>query len=91
LPQTAPKEVGLFARELFLLARQCGAAGLAQESADLAAIALEAAECDHRVRRQLRVYRGIARVAGWSAVGRWSDRLDRVRDGMKRRKAGSSR
>lgn len=87
LPQTAPREVSLFARELFLLARQCGAAGLVQESADLVALAFEAAEGDDKVRRQLRVYRGVARLAGWPAAGRWSDRIDRVRDRFRRRQA----
>jgi glycosyltransferase involved in cell wall biosynthesis len=71
--ENAP-EMKHFARELFLLARHCGAAGLGEESERLVSAA-----CRVSPARDLRVYRRIARLVGWTAAGRISTLMDRVR------------
>jgi hypothetical protein len=61
-----------FARELFHLGRQCGAAGLAEESKRLIALAGSIAPS-----HDLRIYELAARVFGWRLTGRaaaWMDR-----------------
>jgi glycosyltransferase involved in cell wall biosynthesis len=67
-------EMRHFARELFLLARQCGAAGLADESRRLVAAARSVSAA-----RDLRVYEGIARLVGWAAAGKIATFSDRLR------------
>jgi glycosyltransferase involved in cell wall biosynthesis len=70
-------EMRRFARELFLLARQCGAAGMPQQSEMLFKLSREASGAGAD-RLQFRAYSALARVLGWSVVGRlacWSDRL----------------
>jgi len=76
-------EMQHFARALFLLARQCGAAGLPAESRrlfDLARIA-----CGERRARGLdyRAYRAMARFVGWHTAGKASQWLDTVRNGRR--------
>ena len=70
-------EVQHFARELFLLARQCGAVGLEAESKRLFQLAWEASGEQGR-RTAFRLYRGVAALLGWRVTGAlacWSDRL----------------
>jgi hypothetical protein len=67
-----------FSRELFLLARFCGAAGLSDESRRLFALAREAAG-QHASRPQFRAYRALAALAGWKGAGRLAHWLDRMR------------
>ncbi len=67
-----------YARELFLLARQCGAVGLAEESRQLFELARRASSADRANGLEFRAYAVLARLIGWSMVGRvacWSDRL----------------
>ena len=71
-------EMQRFARELFLLARQCGAAGLAEESASLFALARDASGAGGN-RAQFRLYRAVARTVGWSLAGKLSLIADRAR------------
>jgi hypothetical protein len=71
-------EMQHFARELFLLARQCGAAGLAPESRTLFDLARDASGGD-RDRLQFRLYRALAGVVGWTRVGKLSRMADRLR------------
>ena len=71
-------EMQHFARELFLLARQCGAAGLARESASLFALARDASG-DERDRLQFRLYAAVARTIGWAAAGKIAVMTDRLR------------
>jgi glycosyltransferase involved in cell wall biosynthesis len=71
-------EMQHFARELFLLARMCGAAGLTERSRALFGAAREASG-DGARRLQFRMYAGIARLLGWGTAGRMSALLDRVR------------
>jgi hypothetical protein len=71
-------EMRSFARELFLLARQAGAAGLPRESEMLFAVARQASGPD-RDRLQFRVYRAVARTLGWGLTGRLACMSDRLR------------
>lgn len=82
IPSTAP-EMQHFARALFLLARQCGAAHLEQESRHLFDLACRAAGHEFNV-LQFNIYRRAAQVFGWSAAGRASCWLDRIRAGLGR-------
>ena len=72
-------EMRHFARELFLLGRQCGAAGLAKESKELFCLAREASTPERANGWDFRLYGAAARVAGWPAVGHlscvWLDKL----------------
>jgi glycosyltransferase involved in cell wall biosynthesis len=72
-------EMRHFARELFLLSRQAGGAGLDEESQMLFDLARRASK-DHRGRGiDLLLYGGGARLIGWRAMGRLACRLDRLR------------
>lgn len=72
-------EMARYARELFLLARQCGAAGLPAESTRLFALA-RAASTPRRARGlDFRLYRVWASAVGWRLAGRLSVLSDRVR------------
>jgi len=68
-------EMQHFARALFLLARQCGAVGLANESRRL----FEASREMSPDRLQYRIYAAFARVAGWRAAGQVSRFIDALR------------
>jgi glycosyltransferase involved in cell wall biosynthesis len=71
-------EMRHFARELFLLARQCGADGLTDDSQRLFALAREASGREGD-RAQFRMYEAVARVIGWRGAGRLAELIDRVR------------
>lgn len=71
-------EMQHFARELFLLSRQCGAAGLSTESKRLFHLSREASGAQ-RDRIQFRIYDALARTIGWSAAGRMARLADRLR------------
>jgi hypothetical protein len=81
IPSTAP-EMRHFARALFLLARQCGAVHLDEQSHRLFELARRAAGREFNA-LQFGVYRGAAQVFGWSAAGRASCWLDRMRASVK--------
>ena len=65
-------EMRHFARDLFHIARQCGAAGLGHESRDL----VRAAQSISRA-RDLRIYALAGRVFGWRRMARIAQMLDR--------------
>lgn len=67
-------EMQQYARELFLLARQCGAAGNAADSRMLLALAAEASSA-----RDIRFYERVSRTIGSRAVGTLSSWIDRFR------------
>ena len=71
-------EMRHFARELFLLARQCGAADLTEESERLFALAREASGAEGD-RLAFRGYAALARVAGWRAAGKLAAMSDKLR------------
>jgi glycosyltransferase involved in cell wall biosynthesis len=75
---TEAPEMQHFARELFLLSRQCGAAGLAAESERLFGLARSASGQVRGERWDFKLYGLLATVAGWRALGAvacYSDRL----------------
>jgi glycosyltransferase involved in cell wall biosynthesis len=77
IPSAAP-EMQQFARKLFLLARQTGAAGLAAEAARLFALAREASAPDGD-RLQFRLYAALAALVGWRTAGKLATMSDRLR------------
>jgi glycosyltransferase involved in cell wall biosynthesis len=70
----ASPELQHFARELFHLARQCGAAGLADESRQLVEEARGISSS-----RDLRVYELVARTVGWQRAARAAAWIERLR------------
>ncbi len=74
-------EMQRYARELFLLARQCGAAGLPEESRRLFALAREASGPERAKGLDFKVYRMAASVLGWALVGGLACRADGLRRG----------
>lgn len=77
-----------FARSLFLLARQCGAAGLPQQSRQLAELALELAREGGGRSADIRLYRRIARWIGWGTAGRIGEWLHRFSPNGRTAEAG---
>jgi glycosyltransferase involved in cell wall biosynthesis len=72
-------EMQHFARELFLLARQCGAAGLTTQSKELFLLAKAASSMERAARLDFRLYELAAGVLGWPLVGRIACATDRLR------------
>lgn len=72
-------EMQAFSRSLFLLARQCGAAGLPDESRRLFGLAREAAGDNRGRGRDFRLYALAASVLGWTGAGKASIWLDSIR------------
>jgi len=70
----ASPEMQFFARDLFHLGRQCGAAGLAGESRRLVTAAREISDA-----RDVRAYQRIAGIVGWRNAGRLALLRDRLR------------
>ena len=79
LPDSAPQAVGNFARSLFLLSRQCGAAGLPYESKELLALAKTAAAGGVARKIDMKLYEILAMCIGWCAAGRFAAWLDQTR------------
>lgn len=74
----AAPEMQHFARELFLLSRQCGAAGREADARGLYELSRKAAGPLRGNGPDFRAYGWFARAVGWSAAGRlacWSDRF----------------
>jgi hypothetical protein len=72
-------EMQHFARELFLLARQCGAVGLSQEARALFELARQASGSSRSRGIDFLLYGTCARLVGWRATGRLALHLDRFR------------
>lgn len=72
-------EMQHFARELFLLSRQCGAAGLVEESRELFSLAREASGKTRGNRWDFRLYGLLANIAGWARLGRMACYSDSIR------------
>jgi glycosyltransferase involved in cell wall biosynthesis len=77
--RTEDVEMQHYSRELFLLSRQCGAAGLAPESRELFQQALEASGAARAKGLDFRMYGIAAGILGWSLVGRLACTVDRLR------------
>lgn len=76
---SASPEMQAFSRSLFLLARQCGAAGLPTESRRLFGLAREAAGGNRARRIDFRLYAVLASSFGWVTAGKISGWLDAMR------------
>jgi alkylhydroperoxidase/carboxymuconolactone decarboxylase family protein YurZ len=77
LPDFFPEDVARFGQALFLLARQCGAAGLGPQSRSLLTLASKAATRG-RAKYQVPIYRAVASVLGFQQLGKivnWSEQL----------------
>jgi GT2 family glycosyltransferase len=72
-------EMKHFARELFLLSRQCGAAGLESQSKRLLELSIEASGMGAVQHLDLHFYKGLAALVGWTRMGRLSKRVDQWR------------
>jgi hypothetical protein len=72
-------EMQQFSRSLFLLSRQCGAAGLVIASKRLFDLSREAADSGRRESVDYFVYGFGARLFGWRLMGTASHYFDRVR------------
>lgn len=72
-------EMQHFARALFLLARQCGAAGLGAESRRLFELSRQAAGEGRSKGPDYRLYKIAASIFGWTTMGRLSAWLDKAR------------
>jgi glycosyltransferase involved in cell wall biosynthesis len=72
-------EMAHFSRALFLLSRQCGAAGLPAQSRRLFELARLACGPSRARSLDYRAYRAIAAIVGWTAAGKASHWLDQVR------------
>ena len=77
--QLGSAEMQHFARELFLLSRQCGAAGLDAESRELFQLARNASVESKAGGIDFRLYRAAAGVLGWSLTGWLACTVDRLR------------
>jgi glycosyltransferase involved in cell wall biosynthesis len=77
---TGQPQMQHFARELFLLGRQCGAQGLGTQSQELFALAMEASTPERASGWDFKLYRFGARIVGWQACGRISKYFDLLRD-----------
>ena len=72
-------EMQHFARALFLLSRQCGAAGLGLESRRLFDLARQASGKARSQGMDFRLYKIAASLLGWTAMGRLSGWMDKAR------------
>lgn len=73
-------EMQQFSRELFLLCRQCGAAGLIEWSKRLFALSEQMAEGQDRGKVDFLAYAAGARLFGWRFMGIASRYMDRLRE-----------
>jgi glycosyltransferase involved in cell wall biosynthesis len=72
-------ELRHFARELFLLARQCGAAGMVAEARELFGLARAASGPDRGRGLDFRLYRLLVALVGWTRMGQLACGMDRWR------------
>jgi hypothetical protein len=79
-------EMRHFARELFLLSRQCGAAGLDSQSAMLFELARRASSQRERNAIDFKAYAVMGKYLGWRRTGLLSIHFDRLRNRLKRLK-----
>jgi len=73
-------EMQQFARELFLLSRQCGAAGLEEESKDLFGLSKQASGEMRAKGWDFKLYGFLASITGWTRLGKMACYSDTIRD-----------
>jgi glycosyltransferase involved in cell wall biosynthesis len=78
ISHTVP-EMQHFARELFLLARQCGNAGLGNDARMLFGLARHASGATRGKGFDFQLYNVIAKLLGWTTAGRLACRLEKVK------------
>jgi glycosyltransferase involved in cell wall biosynthesis len=78
IPETT-HEMRHFARELFLLSRQCGAAGLSEESKELFSLAREASGEQRGNQWDFKLYERVASLTGWRVLGMLACYSDNLR------------
>lgn len=76
---TGAQEMQHFSRALFLLSRQCGASGLAEQSQRLFALARQASGDERSRGADFRMYGLAANLIGWNTMGRVSQWVDGMR------------
>ncbi len=79
IDETFP-EMQHFARELFLLSRQCGSAGLIEESQLLFELSKKASGGLRSKGLDFKIYKLLSDVFGWKLTGRYSCWRDRLRE-----------
>jgi glycosyltransferase involved in cell wall biosynthesis len=72
-------EMQYFARELFLLSRQCGAKGLTKESEKLFQLSRKASGESRGKGWDFRTYEFVAKIVGWTMLGKVACMSDRFR------------
>lgn len=72
-------EMQHFARELFLLSRQCGAAGLPEESRKLFELSRTASGPVRGAAADYKIYKILSNVFGWCIIGKLSCYSDKLR------------
>lgn len=72
-------EMQHFARELFLIARQCGNAGLSEEAKKMFELSRVAAGVDRAKGIDYSIYKIVADIFGWTNAGKLACTLDRFR------------
>ncbi len=72
-------EMQHFARELFLLSRQCGAAGLVADSKELFGLARRASAVERAKGWDFKLYNLLASIVGWAWLGKIACYSDTVR------------
>ena len=77
--QVVVQEMQHFARELFLLSRQCGAADLIEESRELFSLARQASGKTRGNSWDFKLYGLLASIAGWARLGRLTCYSDSIR------------
>jgi hypothetical protein len=72
-------EMRHFSRALFLLARQCGAAGLEDEARSLFSLSRDASVSERKKGWDFRLFEFAAQTIGWRWAGKLACELDRLR------------
>lgn len=85
LPKDHPAEVAIFSRALFLLSRQCAAAGLVEAAVQLLRLAGESGSVSDGSNLDLKVYGWLTGWLGVQRVGRWSVAIDSLREKLRSR------
>jgi hypothetical protein len=73
-------EMRQYSRELFFLSRQCGAAGLIDNSKQLLALSAKLARSQNQMKLEFFVYVVGAQLLGWRFMGVASRYVDRMRE-----------
>ena len=73
------REMRHFSRALFLLARQCAAAGLEHEARALFALSRDASDTDRKRGWDFRLFALATELIGWRWAGRLATEMDRLR------------